>query len=94
MRYELGFYIPKDGILHSHRRGDLRSYMYDVGVKFTNGVNSRANCYHAAEMVFFLKAPLVKCKLIIKSAVLSIVWSYAEIWLLDFKTKIYLKNLI
>jgi hypothetical protein len=26
VRYELGFYIPEDGILHSHRRENLRSY--------------------------------------------------------------------
>jgi hypothetical protein len=26
VRYELGFYIPEDGILHSHRRGNLKSY--------------------------------------------------------------------
>jgi hypothetical protein len=25
--YELGFYIPEDGILHSHRRENLKSYM-------------------------------------------------------------------
>jgi hypothetical protein len=27
LRYELGFYIPEDGILHSHRRENLRSYI-------------------------------------------------------------------
>jgi hypothetical protein len=26
VRYELGFYIPKDGILHSNRRENLKSY--------------------------------------------------------------------
>jgi hypothetical protein len=26
VRYELGFYIPEDGILHSHRRENLKSY--------------------------------------------------------------------
>jgi hypothetical protein len=26
VRYELGFYIPKDGILHSHLRESLKSY--------------------------------------------------------------------
>jgi hypothetical protein len=25
VRYELGFYIPKDGILHSHSRENLKS---------------------------------------------------------------------
>jgi hypothetical protein len=27
VRYELGFYIPEDGILHSHRHENLKSYM-------------------------------------------------------------------
>jgi hypothetical protein len=26
VRYELGFYIPEDGILHIHRRENLKSY--------------------------------------------------------------------
>jgi hypothetical protein len=26
VRYELSFYIPEDGILHSHRRENLKSY--------------------------------------------------------------------
>jgi hypothetical protein len=31
MRYELGFYIQEDGILHSHRRENLRSYIALTG---------------------------------------------------------------
>jgi hypothetical protein len=27
MRYELGFYIPEDGVLHSHRRENLNSLL-------------------------------------------------------------------
>jgi hypothetical protein len=27
VKYELGFYIPEDGILHSHRRENLKSYI-------------------------------------------------------------------
>jgi hypothetical protein len=27
MRYDLGFYIPEDGILHSQRRQNLKSYV-------------------------------------------------------------------
>jgi hypothetical protein len=27
VRYELGFYIPEDGILPSHRRENLKSYI-------------------------------------------------------------------
>jgi hypothetical protein len=29
VRYELGFYIPDDGILHSHRRENLKAYNND-----------------------------------------------------------------
>jgi hypothetical protein len=28
VRYEPGFYIPEDGILHSHRRENLKSYIF------------------------------------------------------------------
>jgi hypothetical protein len=28
VRYGLGLYIPEDDILHSHRRGNLKSYNY------------------------------------------------------------------
>jgi hypothetical protein len=27
VRYELGFYIPEDDLLHSHRRENLKSYI-------------------------------------------------------------------
>jgi hypothetical protein len=27
VKYELGFYIPKDDVLHSHRRDNLNSYI-------------------------------------------------------------------
>jgi hypothetical protein len=27
VRYELGFYIPKDDTLHSHRRENIKSYI-------------------------------------------------------------------
>jgi hypothetical protein len=30
MKYELGFYIPEDDILHSHGRENLKSYTYNV----------------------------------------------------------------
>jgi hypothetical protein len=29
--YVLGFYIPEDGILHSHRRENLKSYIELTG---------------------------------------------------------------
>jgi hypothetical protein len=28
--YELGFYIPEDGTLHSHRRENLKSYIVSL----------------------------------------------------------------
>jgi hypothetical protein len=31
VRYELGFYIPEDGILHSHRHENLKSYIALTG---------------------------------------------------------------
>jgi hypothetical protein len=31
VRYELGFYIPEDGILHSHRLETLKSYIALTG---------------------------------------------------------------
>jgi hypothetical protein len=31
MRYELGFYISEDAILHSHRRENLKSYIALTG---------------------------------------------------------------
>jgi hypothetical protein len=31
VRYELGFYISEDGILHSHRRANLKSYIALTG---------------------------------------------------------------
>jgi hypothetical protein len=31
VKYELGFYIPKDDILHSHRSEELRSYVALTG---------------------------------------------------------------
>jgi hypothetical protein len=35
VKYELGFYIPEDDILHSHRRGNLKSYMMPTLLPFT-----------------------------------------------------------
>jgi hypothetical protein len=31
VKYELGFYIPEDGILHSHLRKNLKSYVTLTG---------------------------------------------------------------
>jgi hypothetical protein len=34
VKYELGFYIPEDDILHSYRRENLKSYFTDLFVDF------------------------------------------------------------
>jgi hypothetical protein len=31
MKYELGSYIPEDGIIHNHRRENLKSYIVLTG---------------------------------------------------------------
>jgi hypothetical protein len=31
VKYELGFHIPEDGILHSHRRENIKSYITLTG---------------------------------------------------------------
>jgi hypothetical protein len=31
VKYELGFYIPEDGVLHSHCHGNLKSYIALTG---------------------------------------------------------------
>jgi hypothetical protein len=41
VRYELGFYIPEDGILHSYRREDLKSYK-DAVVPVLNYLSTTA----------------------------------------------------
>jgi hypothetical protein len=30
VKYDVGFYIPKDGTLHNRRRENLKSYMYRI----------------------------------------------------------------
>jgi hypothetical protein len=30
VRYELGYYIPEDGVLHNHRRENLKSYITQI----------------------------------------------------------------
>jgi hypothetical protein len=34
LKYELGFYTPDDGILHSHRRENLKAYIVLTGWTF------------------------------------------------------------
>jgi hypothetical protein len=54
VRYELGFYVPEEDILHSHRRENLKPY------KDTKGLNVRQRSYcpervrHDAHERFFV----------------------------------------
>jgi hypothetical protein len=41
VKYELGFYIPEDTILHSHRRENLKSYIIFCYVKVMYSVLNR-----------------------------------------------------
>jgi hypothetical protein len=36
VKYELGFYIPEDGILHSPRRENLKSYTISTMISSTS----------------------------------------------------------
>jgi hypothetical protein len=42
VKYELGFYIPEDAILHSHRRENIKSYTAALDVSLTR--------YHAVTL--------------------------------------------
>jgi hypothetical protein len=42
VRYELAFYIPEDGILHCHRRENLKSYVALTGL----ALYWRRNVFH------------------------------------------------
>jgi hypothetical protein len=46
LRCELGFYIPEDGNLHSHRRDHLKSYMVPamVTLRITGFLFLSENC--------------------------------------------------
>jgi hypothetical protein len=48
VKYEQGFYIPEDGILHSHRRGNLKSYKAkSVSVMTGRSGNADVNTPHS-----------------------------------------------
>jgi hypothetical protein len=46
VKYELGFYIPEDGILHSHCRENLKSYLVPLYGK----VLVRVSAYFVSEL--------------------------------------------
>jgi hypothetical protein len=54
VKYELGFYIPEDGILHSHRRENLKSY------KLIKLVGSIVSAYTG--LCFMLRCPCISAR--------------------------------
>jgi hypothetical protein len=46
VRYELGFYIPEDALLHSHRRENLKSYTIFKTVSGSGTAVSRSAWLH------------------------------------------------
>jgi hypothetical protein len=48
--YELGVYIPEDGILHSRRRETLKSYRFFFYMKLVSFENSDVMEYPDAEL--------------------------------------------
>jgi hypothetical protein len=58
VRYELGVYIPEDGILHSHRRKNIKSYIISFVLLFCSKaiLNERFRAkFHAQIMNFSVK---------------------------------------
>jgi hypothetical protein len=48
VKYEVGFYIPEDDILHSHRRENVNSYKVSTELFPSNGCSTVAcfqDCY-------------------------------------------------
>jgi hypothetical protein len=50
VRYELGFYIPEDGILHSHRRENLKSYRRTKAVTVAITRRTRGDPWHGGNV--------------------------------------------
>jgi hypothetical protein len=44
VRYELGFYVPEDGILHSERRDTLGYYMPDIALQLPTALRILTLC--------------------------------------------------
>jgi hypothetical protein len=47
VRYELGSYIPEDGIVHGHRRENLKSYMLRIALRFVEIHSQRKRQFHS-----------------------------------------------
>jgi hypothetical protein len=71
VRYELGFNIPEDGILHSHRREHLKSY----NNKDDNNNNGLAQCTRCEANVLHVKTPLW---IIITSIITILLINYSQ----------------
>jgi hypothetical protein len=68
VKYELGFYIPEDGTLHSHRHENLKShiatYIYDacfICTKYVEAYGVPKNRYRIAALILYISwAPIVE----------------------------------
>jgi hypothetical protein len=55
VRYELGFYIPEDDILHSYRRENLKYYIVnDIFADFSDIIYIAHNCDPLCESLVFV----------------------------------------
>jgi hypothetical protein len=54
VKYELGFYIPEDAILHSHRRENLKSYIFQESLE-----NQKKNNEYFTLLVMFVLNPIL-----------------------------------
>jgi hypothetical protein len=66
VKYELGFYIPEDDILHSHRSGNFKSYIALTGWTLWRRRNVSPVKY---ELVFYIPEDDILHKFFIVTAV-------------------------
>jgi hypothetical protein len=75
MRYELRYYIPKDGILHSYRHENLKSYFLFLVFRKHGDRGSPGNCQFLAfpSIVGALSVSLVSACGIFKLIIIIII---------------------
>jgi hypothetical protein len=62
VKYELCSHIPEDGILHSHRRENLKSFTFHVNISFRCGVLRRAPLPDSSKPLIATKSALKASK--------------------------------
>jgi adenylyl- and sulfurtransferase ThiI len=63
VKYKIGFYIPEDGILHSHRRENLKTYTSSVVIRPLNTIGKIHVTQKASQINYqeFRNKKLFKC---------------------------------